>query len=68
MLLAAQGGCEPQLAAHVLANLRAGNDRELLAGAVSQCVPYIGYPRVLNALACIDEAAERFAAEGEADA
>lgn len=68
VLLAAQGGCEPQLAAHALANLRAGNGRELLAGAVSQCVPYIGYPRVLNALACIDEAAERFAAEGEAGA
>ena len=25
---------------------------------VSQCLPYIGYPRSLNALRCIDEAME----------
>ena len=67
-LLAAQGGCEPQLTGHALGNLRLGNDKELLVGAVSQCIPYVGYPRALNALACIDEAAERLAAEGEAGA
>ncbi len=67
-LLVAQGGCEPQLTGHALGNLRLGNDKELLVGAVSQCIPYVGYPRALNALACIDEAAERLAAEGEAGA
>lgn len=55
--LAAQGGCEPQLVSHVQANIRLGNDRAFLIKVVSQCVPYIGYPRSLNALRCIDEAA-----------
>lgn len=56
--LAAQGGCEPQLASHIAANIRLGNDKEFLIGVISQCVPYIGYPRCLNALRCVNEAAE----------
>lgn len=55
--LSAQGGCEPQLISHVKANLRMGNDEECLIAALSQCLPYIGYPRCLNALRCIKEAA-----------
>jgi 4-carboxymuconolactone decarboxylase len=57
--IAAQGGCEPQLTAHAGANMRLGNDRPFLIAAVSQCLPYIGYPRSLNALRCIDEAAAK---------
>ncbi len=53
--LAAQGGCEPQLISHIKANLRLGNDREYLIKIASQILPYIGYPRALNALACIEE-------------
>ena len=56
--LAAQGGCEPQLTSHAAGNFRMGNDREFLIDVVSQCLPYIGYPRSLNALRCIDEAAK----------
>ena len=55
--LMAQGGCESQLAAHVQGNLRVGNDAAFLTRVVSQCLPYIGYPRSLNALRCIREAA-----------
>ncbi len=54
--LAAQGGCERQLTAHAKANIRMGNDRAFLIKTVSQCLPYIGYPRSLNAIACIDAA------------
>ncbi|WP_207763390.1 carboxymuconolactone decarboxylase family protein [Bifidobacterium margollesii] len=54
--LAAQGGVEPQLVAHVGANLHVGNDRDFLIAVVSACLPYIGYPRSLNALRCIDDA------------
>lgn len=61
--LAAQGGCEPQLVAHALGNFNVGNDYAKLVKVVSQCVPYIGYPRCLNVLRCIDEAVE--AAEAE---
>lgn len=56
--LAAQGGCEPQLTAHAKGNMNMGNDKEFLIKAVSQCLPYIGYPRSLNAIACINKAAE----------
>lgn len=55
--IAAQGGCEPQLTSHAAGNFNAGNDRETLIGVVSQILPYIGYPRALNALRCVDEAA-----------
>lgn len=54
--LAAQGGCEPQLTSHARANIRIGNDRAFLIKVVSQCLPYIGYPRSLNALRCVEEA------------
>ncbi len=54
--LSAQGGCEPQLISHAAANMRIGNDKKFLIKVVSQCVPYIGYPRSLNALRCINEA------------
>ena len=60
--LAAQGGCEPQLTAHAGANIRVGNEKRFLIAVVSQCMPYIGYPRTLNAIRCINEAAEAAAA------
>ena len=56
--LAGQGGCEPQLISHIAANLRIGNHKALLIDVVSQCLPYVGYPRSLNALRCIQQAAE----------
>ncbi|MBP3475249.1 MAG: carboxymuconolactone decarboxylase family protein [Lachnospiraceae bacterium] len=56
--LAAQGGCEPQLVSHAAANMRIGNDKAFLIKIISQCLPYIGYPRSLNALRCVREAAE----------
>ena len=54
--LAAQGGCEPQLISHIQAIMRMGNDETRLIAIISQCIPYIGYPRSLNALRCIKEA------------
>ena len=57
--LAAQGGCEPQLTAHAGGNMNLGNDREFLIRVVSQCLPYIGYPRSLNAIRCIEDAARQ---------
>ena len=56
--LAAQGGCEPQLVSHAGANMRIGNDKAFLIQIISQCLPYIGYPRSLNALRCVNEAAQ----------
>ena len=56
--LSAQGGCEPQLTSHAGANMRIGNDRLFLIKIISHCLPFIGYPRSLNALACVNKAAE----------
>ena len=56
--LAAHGGCEPQLTSHAAANLRIGNDKAFLIKIISQCLPYIGYPRSLNALRCVNDAAK----------
>lgn len=56
--LAAQGGAEPQLTSHARANMNIGNTKAFLAKIVSANVPYIGYPRSLNALRCVEEAAK----------
>ncbi len=57
--LAAQGGCEPQLTSHAAANMKIGNDKVFLIKIISQCLPYIGYPRSLNALRCVNDAAKQ---------
>ena len=56
-MLISLGGCEPQVKAHIGGNLKVGNDKEFLIETVTQLLPYIGYPRALNALRCIDEVA-----------
>ena len=57
--LSAQGGCEPQLTSHAAANMRIGNDKGFLIKIIPQCLPFIGYPRSLNALNCVNRAAEQ---------
>lgn len=57
--LLAQGGCEAQLTAHAAGNMRLGNDRLFLIDVISQCLPYVGYPRSLNALRCVNDAAAK---------
>jgi 4-carboxymuconolactone decarboxylase len=53
--IASLGGCEPQLAGHVSANLAVGNDRQVLLSVITQLLPFIGYPRTLNAVRIINE-------------
>ena len=36
-----------------------GNGAAFLRKVVSQCLPYIGYPRSLNAMTCIANAEEQ---------
>ncbi|BBF41754.1 4-carboxymuconolactone decarboxylase [Lachnospiraceae bacterium KM106-2] len=57
--IAAQGGCEPQLMAHTMANFMQGNDKNFLIKVVSQMVPYIGYPRSLNAIGVVNQMEEK---------
>lgn len=44
-MLAALGGCDLQVAAHVNGNLNIGNDRAVMIDAITAVLPWIGYPR-----------------------
>ena len=54
-MLISLGGCEPQAKGHVAANLNVGNGRDVLLAVITQLVPFIGYPRSLNALRVLNE-------------
>ena len=54
-MLLSLGGCEPQLKGHVQSNLNVGNDKETMLSVVTQLLPYIGYPRTLKAIGCLNE-------------
>ncbi len=54
-MLLALGGCEPQLKGHVQGNVNVGNNKQTLLSVVTQLLPYVGYPRTLNALRCVNE-------------
>lgn len=56
-MLVSLGGCDPQARGHVAANLNVGNDRGRLIEVATQLLPFIGYPRTLNAIAAINEIA-----------
>ena len=44
------GACEPQLAVHINGSLNVGLSPEKIVETFIQCIPYTGYPRVLNAI------------------
>lgn len=54
IMLISLGGAEPQAIAHANANIKMGNSKDMLLEAVTQCLPYIGYPRTLNAITIIN--------------
>ncbi|MFE4194860.1 carboxymuconolactone decarboxylase family protein [Paenarthrobacter sp. NPDC056912] len=56
-MLVSLGGCEPQVKGHVQGNLNVGNDRARMLSVITALLPYIGYPRTLNALRVLNEAA-----------
>lgn len=49
------GCCENQAKAHVGGNMTIGNGPSELLAAVTQCLPYIGFPKTLNAVSAINE-------------
>ena len=53
--IASLGGCEPQLKGHISGNKSVGNTRAQVIGVLTAIHPYIGFPRTLNALACIND-------------
>ena len=49
------GGCESQVKSHIQGNINVGNTKEILIAVITQCLPYIGFPRTLNAFNCLNE-------------
>lgn len=56
-VLVALGGCDSQVEAHANANLNVGNTRSQLVDVLTQLLPFVGYPRMLNGLQVLDEVA-----------
>jgi 4-carboxymuconolactone decarboxylase len=54
-IVSSLGGCESQVKSHVQGNKNVGNDKETLITVITHCLPYMGFPRTLNALACVNE-------------
>jgi len=54
-MLISLGGCESQVKAHIQGNVNVGNTKETLLSVTTQILPYIGYPRALNAMNCLNE-------------
>lgn len=54
-ILIALGGCESQVKSHIYGNTQVGNGRDKLIATITQCLPSIGFPRALNALATLTE-------------
>ena len=48
-------GVEPQIKAHITGNINMGRDKASICDMMYHCLPYMGYPRLLNALRCLDE-------------
>jgi len=54
-MLISMGGAELQVKGHIQGNINVGNNKETLIDITTQLLPYIGYPRTLNALKCLNE-------------
>ena len=54
IMIISLGGQEAQATGHATGNLSVGNSKDTLIEAVTQCIPYIGYPRSLNAIEIIN--------------
>lgn len=54
IMIISLGGAESQAIAHANANIKMGNSKDMMLEAVTQCLPYIGYPRTLNAITIIN--------------
>jgi len=62
------GGCENQLEVHVNGALNVGLTPEEIIETITQCIPYAGFPRVLNAIAVAKKVIlPRLSASGEPD-
>ena len=59
VMLAAMGGAEVQVRSHVVGALKVGNTKEEVVCAFTQAMPYMGIPRLFNALNCCKDVLEK---------
>jgi len=57
--LATMGGCDPQLETHVHGALNVGLTKDEVVEVVMTLVPYIGFPKALNAMAVVKRVMEK---------
>jgi 4-carboxymuconolactone decarboxylase len=62
--LVTQGGAAPQLALHIGGALRVGMTEAEVIEVIVHCLPFVGFPRILNAVAT---AREVFKSHADAD-
>src|SRR5690606_10522907 len=48
-------GAEPQLKLHINTGFNVGLTKEKIVGTLIHCIPYVGFPRVLNGLTLLKE-------------
>ena len=49
------GGCETQLEVHIAGALHVGLSKEKIIETFLQCIPYTGFPKVLNAISVAEK-------------
>lgn len=52
-------GTESQIKSHINGNINIGRDKAFIEQIIYQCLPYAGYPRILNALNCFHEVTQK---------
>lgn len=57
--LATMGGCDPQLETHVHGAFNVGLSEAEIVEAVMTLIPYIGFPKALNAMAVVKRVIEK---------
>jgi 4-carboxymuconolactone decarboxylase len=57
--LATMGGCDPQLETHVHGALNVGLAKDDIVEVVMTLIPYIGFPKALNAMAVVKRVLEK---------
>ena len=58
-MLAALGGAEVQVRSHVVGAMKVGNTAEEIVCALAHAMPYMGIPRLFNALNCSKDILEK---------
>lgn len=58
-------GTESQIKSHITGNINMVRSKEFISEIIYECLPYAGYPRILNALKCLNEVIPETEAEAK---